>query len=573
MSIILGIHDGHTATACLTKDGEILAMVSEERFNRKKNWGGVPAISAEWCLKHAGVTPDQIDAVAVPGLINPLVAYESGDRFPPSPLAYWSTFVPQSVLASDWVRRLYMGLLQPRRDFLGVHQLLNKWGLSAEKLQVHEHHHCHAASAYFLSGLASEDADTLVMTLDGSGDGYSGTVNVARGTKIQRRLALSSYHSLGLIYSSVTHYLGMKPLEHEYKVMGLAPYAPEKLAEKAYKIFCRYIGLSDDGLSIYNTSGAWGQVFYRLLAKDLVGLRFDAVAAGLQTRLEEVITTWVQNWIKHTGIKRLCFGGGVFMNVKLNMLIQALPEVESAFFMPSGGDESVAVGAANLSDVALSGQLPKPIRTLYLGGTNSEELIASTIREYGGRIRSEKLTEPELETAKLLAEGRVVGRCSGGMEWGARSLGNRALLADGRDLSVVRKLNAAIKQRDFWMPFAPSILWERRHDYLVNPRDVPAPFMALAFPSTPLAYQHIKSGLHAYDLTCRPQLVKAEDNPGYHKVLKHWESLTGCGGVLNTSFNLHGEPIVQTPRDAIETLLRSDIDDLIIENYRVNKPA
>ncbi|MFZ4763554.1 MAG: carbamoyltransferase N-terminal domain-containing protein, partial [Roseimicrobium sp.] len=233
MSIILGIHDGHTATACLTKDGEIVAMVSEERFNRVKNWGGTPTVSAKWCLEHAGIKPSQLDTIAVPGLVNPLTTVEHGDQFPPGPVARWSHLIPQSLLASDLVLGLYLSLLKPRRDFSGVRELMQEWQLPAEKLQVHEHHLCHAGSAYHLSGLASDAEDTLVFTLDGSGDGLSGTVSVARGAKIERKLALSSYHSLGLIYSLLTRYLGMKALEHEYKVMGLAPYAPEKLAAKA----------------------------------------------------------------------------------------------------------------------------------------------------------------------------------------------------------------------------------------------------------------------------------------------------------------------------------------------------
>jgi carbamoyltransferase len=569
---ILGIHDGHTATACLLNDGEIVAMASEERFNRKKSWGGVPQRATEWVLQSTGTPSHEIDAVAISSLVQPLIKFEINKNFPPNPVMPITQWVPHQWLASNAIVAPYVKLMERRRDLQSIFVLLDQLGIPRARAQRVEHHLSHAAASYYLSPFAQDPAqNTLVITLDGSGDGLCGTVSIARQQRLTRQLAMPSYHSLGTLYSAVTMHLGMKPNEHEYKVMGLAPYAPEEFAERARTIFARYINLSADGLRILNTSGAFGPGFFARLERDLWGMRFDAIAAGLQLRLEEIVVAFVCNWIKHTGIRTVAVGGGIFMNVKLNMLLQALPEVEHIFFMPSGGDESIAAGAALQIAGERGERNIQPLRGLYFGPEFAASDIETTLRSYGERISWERVADPEVKAAELLAQGHIIGRCAGRMEWGARSLGNRSILADGRDLGAVRKINAAIKQRDFWMPFAPSILWERRHDYLVNPRDADAPYMVLAFPSTPLAQQHLKAALHQYDLSCRPQLVRAEVNPRYHRLLKEWERLTGCGGLLNTSFNLHGEPIVCTPQDAVETLLRSEIDDVLIEEYWVRR--
>ncbi len=568
---ILGIHDGHTATACLLKDGELVAMVSEERFNRKKSWGGVPSQATRWVVESTHTDPRSIDAVALSWLVQPTRDFTIQGDFPPNTLTPVARFLPQWLLASDAIVAPYVSLMSHFRDMKSIVTLLDELGVPRVPIQRVEHHLAHAAASYYLSSFAQEQSPALVITLDGSGDGLSGTVSLGRGHALERQLAISSYHSPGLMYSLVTQYLGMKPAEHEYKVMGLAPYAPPELAEQARKIFAGYFCLSPDGLRIVNTSGAWGPGFMRKLERDMRRVRFDAIAAGIQLHLEEVITQFIRNWIQHTGIRTIAIGGGLFMNVKLNMLIQAMPEVERVFFLPSAGDESLAMGAAFWVAAQRGEPHIQPLDKLYLGPEFPPAEIEAALRHFQDRVIWERVAQPECKVVELLAQGRVVGRFAGRMEWGARALGNRSILADGRDLSIIRKINAAIKQRDFWMPFAPSILWERRHDYLVNPRDVDAPYMILAFPSTPLAQQHLRAALHQYDLSCRPQLVRAETNPRYHRLLKEWERLTGCGGLLNTSFNLHGEPIVCAPQDALETLLRSEIDDLMMEDFWVRR--
>lgn len=568
---ILGINDAHTATACLMKDGVIVAMASEERFNRKKSWGGVPGLATRWVLESTHTAPRSIDAVALSGLMKPSREFSIHGDLPPRSMTPLARLLPQWLLASDVLVEPYVKLMSRFRDMESISLMLSELGLAHVPVQLVEHHAAHAAAAYHFSQFAGDHPPTLVITLDGSGDALSGTVSIARDRTLQRQYAVSTYHSPGLMYSLVTQYLGMKPVEDEYKVMGLAPYASEEAAAYARKIFAGYYSLSPNGLSIVNTSGTWGPGFVRKLERDMRRVRFDAVAAAAQLHLEEVIVRFIRNWVNHTGIRTLALSGGVFLNVKLNMLIQAIPEIERVFFLPGAGDESLAMGAAAIVSLQRGELHVQPLDKLYLGPSFPAGEIEIALRQFSDQVTWERVTGPELKCAELIADGHIVARFAEGMEWGARALGNRSILADGRDLTAIRKINVAIKHRDFWMPFAPSVLWERRNDYIVNPRDVDAPYMTIAFHSKPLAQQHLRAALHQYDLTCRPQLVRKDTNPRYHRLLKEWERLTGCGGLLNTSFNLHGDPIVCAPGDAVETLLNSGIDDLMMEDYLVRR--
>ncbi|MBM3790521.1 MAG: hypothetical protein FJW35_09260, partial [Acidobacteria bacterium] len=301
-------------------------------------------------------------------------------------------------------------------------------------------------------------------------------------------------------------------------------------------------------------------------------------AAAVQRLVEEIITGFVVAWVRKTGLPRLAVAGGIFMNVKLNMLLSRRPEIDELFLMPSCGDESVGLGAALLAYAghcaARSGEIDiAPLDDLYFGPEFSRDDIRAALVERLDQVAWTEQEDIEAAVARCLARGEIVGRLAGRMEWGARSLGNRAILADPRDLRTVRRLNGAIKMRDFWMPFAPSILEERSSDYLVNPRGLAAPFMINAFPTTPLAERDLPCGLHPFDLTCRPQIVVREANPAFHRLICEFERITGVGGVINTSFNLHGEPIVCSPHDALGTFLNSDLDAVAMERFLVRKKA
>ncbi|MGI8906733.1 MAG: carbamoyltransferase C-terminal domain-containing protein [Candidatus Sumerlaeaceae bacterium] len=573
--ITLGVTDGHTATACLMRDGKLLGMVSEERFNRKKGWAGFPVQSVDWLLQNNDVRPADLDFVTVSSLVQPMLDLGSADRSLLRRMVRLASRLASSAVTSPAVVKNYVNYFSKRRDLEPVKEFLRRCGQQTQ-LRVVEHHTTHAATAYYPSPFFSPDEKMLVITLDGSGDGLCGTVSIGEKFGLTRLAALPSYHSIGDFYMRLTQYMAMKPLEHEYKVMGLAPYAPEEWADKAYAVMKEFYGLTADGLGFENRTGRWSLDLVPYIEEKMRGHRFDCVAAAAQRLVEEVVVPFVRNWVKTTGIRKVGCAGGVFMNVKMNMLISQLPEIEQIFFMPSGGDESTAYGAAlhtYAEDCVRAGATPEiqPLEQLYLGPEFNDEAALAELQKNTGTLEWMKPADLPGTAAQLLVDNMILARMVGRAEFGARSLGNRTIIANPSDPRNVRNINRAIKMRDFWMPFCPTVLAERRHDYTVNPKDIPARYMVNAFESTPLAFRELVCGLHPFDLTCRPQFISELENPGWYALVKAFEKRTGIGGVMNTSFNLHGEPIVGTPADAISTLVRSEIDYLILGSYLVWK--
>jgi carbamoyltransferase len=550
-------------------------MVSEERFSRKKNQSGFPTLAVQWLVEKYGLDADNLDLVAVAGLITPMQEFGKQEGPWYRLASTMSKVVPTKIMTSEALVKPYLALRgrgKPRLKQLAHH--LAPYQIPESKIKLVEHHTCHAHAAYWLNDRRSHEP-TLVITLDNTGDGRCGSVSIANGSgQFRRIVSYQSLHSVGMMYTAITRYLGMKAVEDEYKVMGLAPYARSPQADTVYKILRAHMDLSPDGLEVINRSGLWEDAYVERFETELAGFRFDNIAAGVQRHIEELVTTYVQAWSRKTGIRKLVVGGGVFMNVKLNRLINEMADFEEVYFLPSCGDDSIAAGAAlkcawDLHRTAGKEFNPEPLGTLYLGPRFSNQDAEVALKKYEGRLQWQKYEDVEHKTAELLANNLVIGRTSGYMEFGARALGNRSILARADSLNNVRQINAAIKMRDFWMPFAPSILWERRHDYILDPKESRAPYMILAFQSTPLAAKELIAALHPFDLSCRPQLVERDWNPKYHRLLKHFEAITGFGGVLNTSFNLHGDPIVCTPEDAIETYLQSDLDVLTVEDYLI----
>jgi carbamoyltransferase len=561
----------------LYDDGEIVAMIAEERFARNKNQSGFPKLAVEWLVKEYGLDANNLDFVAVAGLVTPM--QEFGQQ-----IGSWyriastlSKVLPSRLMMSNALVKPYLALRKlsggSRTEQIASH--FASLGIPESKIKLVEHHTCHAHATYWLDDRRSNEP-TLVITLDNTGDGRCGSVSIARGSKdFERLTSYQSLHSVGMMYTAVTRYLGMKPVEDEYKVMGLAPYARGNRSDSIYKILRGHMDLSADGLEIVNKTGLWEDAYVQRFQRELAGFRFDHIAAAAQRLVEDLVVGYLQAWVKKTGIRKLALGGGVFMNVKLNMLIEECKDFDEVYFLPSCGDDSIAAGAAlktawDLHTAAGKDFDPAPLRTLYLGPGFSSADAAAALGAYTGQLKWKKSADIGRSTAELLAKGLVVGRMHGRMEFGARALGNRSILARADSLNQVRKINSAIKMRDFWMPFAASMLWERRRDYLVNTgKDSRAPYMVLGFRTTPRAVNELIAGLHSFDLSCRPQLVEADWNPEYHAMLKHYERITGFGGVLNTSFNLHGDPVVCSPRDAIETYIHSDLDVVTIEDYVV----
>jgi len=578
--LTLGVSDSHTATACLFEEGEVLACISEERLNRDKECAGFPRLAVAKCLEIAGKSPAEVDAV---GVCSTMPQIGHAGYFQPAwykkAFSYATRVLPASVLQdpanSGRIHQLGRVLFRSRRQ--GLRDDLRHAGVNTPNISFYDHHLLHAATGYYPSWLKARKS--LVITLDGSGDAICATVNTAENGKITRLADVFNYNSVCEMYTRVTEYLGMKPMSHEYKVMGMAPYASGYGRDELMEKFRSYFDVSgSDPYRFRNTSGVWKWQFQKRFERDFKGARFDAVAGAVQEAFEEVVIEWVRNTIRASGVRDVVLSGGGFMNVKLNYRISQLPEVESLFIFPSCGDESNPIGACILAaiDQGMPAEQVQPLGMIDWGPEFSdreiEAAIASDVPADAGLSMSAH-DDINHVIAGELAAGKIVARFTGRMEWGARALGNRSILADARSQQIVHKLNRAVKMRDFWMPFAPAILEEYRERYLVLRDDFDCPYMTIAPDTKPEAWDAIPAGLHPFDRSTRAQILDPQHHPGFHDLVSRYEEMTGVGGVLNTSFNLHGDPIVCSPTDAIYTFLNSELDVLQMENFMLSKEA
>lgn len=592
---ILGVHQAHNATAAILKDGKILAAVSEERFTRKKNQFGIPIRSIQFCLDFCKISPSEIDLVVFAGSTWPnyVASLETTGN---NRSKFYLFFLLLRILHQKI--HMFLLYLEYKINFLkGLSILFNRpifwlmskafypqlynlltreFGFAKEKFVVMDHHLAHALAALYGSLFPQQEKKVLVFTCDGGGDGLSSTISVFQDSQLKRLITTSDQNSLGAFYAGITEFLGMRPLEDEYKLMGLAPYAPEEGIEKVFKIMSRYIKLNHQTLTFENMFTP--DVLWYVFKKELGYLRFDWIAGAAQRIVEELLTEWVKVAIKRYKIQTIACGGGVFMNVKANLKISELEEVKEMYVCPSGGDESNAIGACYWGFLKSQNDkktktIPEPIADLYLGPEFGDNEIHRILEQNKADNKYNLNYHEDIEerVATLLSQGKIVARFSGRMEWGARSLGNRSILADASKQGVIEEINKMIKKRDFWMPFAPTILKEEENRYMINLKKIKAPFMTYAFRGTPDAYRDLAAAIHSYDKTLRPQVLEKESNPSYYQLLKKFQRKTGKGGILNTSFNIHGEPIVCSPQDALEAFRKSDLKYLALGHYLVSK--
>lgn len=568
--IVLGIYDGHNAGACLLEGGKVIAAISEERISRQKNDAGYPRKAIDKVLDIGECTFDDIDIVALGS------RYTHDKEFYRDWEWYKVGYREQELDSAKnrFTQSYISNRLKERKKLIADHL-----GVPESKIAVIEHHLAHAASAYFGSPWAG-DEKVLVLTCDGSGDGICASVNIGENGTIYRMAETPNDASIGKIYSRVTLLLGMKPWEHEYKVMGLAPYADEKGVSKSYNVINALVDVKDNELTFSRKGPISADYCFKYLKTELSCHRFDWIAGAVQKTVEELITRWVKNAIKYTGIRKLACAGGIFMNVKLNMRLLELEEVDDLFVFPSCGDESIAIGAAYeayASYLKEHGEKVRisPLGPIYFGPSFSEEEIEYAIKNYlldGKNTYSVRFCgDINSAVAELLASNQIVARFDGRMEWGARALGNRSILADSSKWEMVRRINITIKQRDFWMPFAPAILHEEQSEYILNTKNIEAPYMIMAFRTKQKMRESLIAAIHPYDLTTRPQVLEREMNPDYYDLITKYKNITGRGAILNTSFNLHGEPIVCTPYDAILTYKNSSLKYLALGNYLIEK--
>ncbi|HPF78815.1 MAG TPA: carbamoyltransferase C-terminal domain-containing protein [Alphaproteobacteria bacterium] len=572
--LVVGINEGFNASVVFLKDGEIIFALQEERLNKKKEYAGFPEQALKFSLSYLGINPSDIDAVCLSNLKSPTRSREeliAGADFradlPHNPDIFWR------------IRNKFKNLKAQKKERAAKtpEEYLQDAGLSQVPLHRYNHHFLHAASAYYAMRKNRHEPH-LVLTLDGGGDGDCAHIYKVQEDKFDLIAKSSSGNSIGNVYSAMTHFMGMKPHEHEYKLMGLAAYSNPDYCRPVVDQLKKYVYFSNDN-DLCFTHGECGKTsfLYNRLPLDFKRVRFDNLAGGVQIFTQEMMLAWVKNAVKKTGIKNVVVAGGVFMNVKANKIISEDPDIDFFDVMPSCGDETLPFGAVwhFYAENNKENSEKISLKTFCLGPKPDFDLDKVKQQHEGKTLQFEKLDDPVMTAADLMAKGEIVARCCGPMEFGARSLGNRSLIADAANQKVIPYINKIIKNRDFWMPFAPAMLKEEAARYIKIPKSLSpriSPFMMHSFDTTDSRDEFI-AGVHAYDMTARAQTVDADSNPGFYQVLQEFKNKTGKAVCLNTSFNLHGLPIVMGTEDAVHVMLNSGLKYLIVEDTLITKIA
>lgn len=592
----------HDSAAALLQNGEIVAAAQEERFTRKKHDPGFPTHAVRYCLEHAGLRLDQLDAIVF--YDKPLLKFErlleTYYAFSPSGLRSFLTAIPVWLKEKMFLKRmLYEELFA-----------IEKFDKKKVKLLFPEHHLSHAASAFYPSPFD----EAAVLTIDGVGEWATASICHGQGNDFKILRELKFPHSLGLLYSAVTYYCGFKVNSGEYKLMGLAPYGIHGSPEvKRYEDLIKQhlVSIKDDGSIWLNQEyfnyatglrmvhdDKWEAIFgfKRRDGESLLEQYHCDFALAIQNVTEEVVVKMAAEAKRLTGSNYLCLAGGVALNCVANGKLQNAGIFRQIFIQPAAGDAGGALGAA-LAAHYLYFKQPRTVdHTLldamkgsYLGPEYSDLDVRQAARKYGAVFEKfSDFGDLAEKTAELLADGNVIGWFQGRMEFGPRALGARSILGDARNSEMQKKLNLKIKYREGFRPFAPSVLAEEADQYFEL--DGVSPYMLLVQPvrrerrnKLPDNYEelplmeklyYLRSDLPSIthiDFSARIQTVHAETNPRYHDLIAAFKRLTGYGVIVNTSFNVRGEPIVCTPEDAYKCLMRTEMDYLVVGNFLFDK--
>jgi len=593
MKTFLGLTLGQCSGCSIFKDNRVIFSASEERYTRKKSDESYPKNSIDDGLKFCKIESKKLDKVIIAGqriAILPIILREYSNFSVKDNLEmmekYWyPTLVQkkQKNLTEIFSQKLdfnqfpfktainefdYSKFSHPTTDdFRKVSQFYKNaisqhLDIDESKIVHLDHHSCHASYAFY--GSPIRDDETLIFTADAYGDELSATISKF-DKKTNKIIRLKEYSHLDFklarIYRYTTLFLRMLPNEHEYKVMGLAPYYNGKSIKEVESVFENMQKL--DYLNfIFNQSIL--DIFH-YLSENLNQFRFDQIAAGLQSFTEKLLVKWISNAVEEFDGKSVVFSGGTSMNVKVNQKISQIPKIKKFFVCGSGGDESLGIGACY--NYAESQNIEsKHLTSLYLGSKNNySEKDLSIFKDYN--ICEFKKIE---QITELILDDKIIATCRGRMEMGSRALGNRSILADPRKRNNIEKINRMIKNRDFWMPFAPIVIDSAQDELLVNPKKIDSPFMTIAM-DTKNGLEKIPAATHQYDGTARPQILKEDTNPILYQIIKKFYEKTGVPALLNTSFNLHGEPVVNTLEDALHVFQNSGLEVLFLDNHIIKK--
>ncbi len=598
----------HDAAAALLSDGILIAAAEEERFSRRKHDSGFPSLAIDFCLKQAGITREQIDYIVF--YEKPLLKFE---RLLKTSLATYprSHKVFRESMVNSFNEKLWV------KD-----RLMDKLGVAENKILFVEHHLSHAASAFFCSPYD----EAAILTVDGVGEWTTASLGVGRAqwgqdalvsphrsnkSLTQSEIELFSEirfpHSLGLLYSAFTAFLGFEVNEGEYKVMGMAPYGRPTRVDDVYKL----LQVSEDGSFRLNMDYfTFHCSTHRTFSNQFIGLfgeprkseyefytettnpkrdfpnwddktaamnqHYADIAASIQKATEEILLKMANHAYKRTGLKKLCLAGGVALNSVANGRILRETPFEDVYIQPAAGDSGGAIGAALYAYHVILGKPRKFVMEhAYWGQSYSPDEIQKAIEETGRKF--ERIDDPNKRAEQMVQDmtsGKVIGLLQGRFELGPRALGNRSILADPRHADMKEIVNRKIKYREPFRPFAPAVLEERASEFyedLEHPEDhYPLRFMLMVYKAKQAKRDKIQAVTHEGG-TGRIQTVRREWNPVYHRAIELFGQATGVPVLLNTSFNLRGEPIVNTPANALNTFSKSHIDTLYMDQYVVRK--
>nr|QNO41768.1 hypothetical protein PIKABMHP_00009 [Methanosarcinales archaeon ANME-2c ERB4]QNO42745.1 hypothetical protein BPAOADCO_00009 [Methanosarcinales archaeon ANME-2c ERB4] len=572
---ILGIADGMVSGAALIEDGRIAAAINEERLIREKMAVNFPLNSIYKVLEVSQTDPSDIDYVAVAQLSSFFSTH-------PGPWVDWLkphenygkrgldslTMHLAPVIGNSRISKMaYMKILRllTYKRLKGIPNLLKKnYGIFCP-VKFFDHHYTHACNAYFTSGLKN----ATVITLDGGGDGASSQVYRVENGKFDKICEISSFNSIGNYYSYVTNICGFAPHKHEGKITGLAAHG-----KPIYKDLLSSLISYNDG-EIVNTGKVLRYSAVKKIKKFLPpDFQIKDLASSMQKHLEEVVVQYCEHWVEKSGFSDLALSGGVFANVRLNQFIHELDNVNSIYIHPAMGDDGLAVGAAfalvaEMDAKSLRVGEKSHLNDVYFGPEYSDDEICEVLESQGLDYVFDQ--DIEIRIAELLSEGKVVARFTGKMEYGPRTLGNRSILYQPTDPSVMDWLNERLNRTEF-MPFAPSTLEEYSRESFknLNGAEYTAHFMNIAFDCTDWMKETCPAVVHI-DGTARPQIVDKRTTPSYHKVIDEYRKITGLPTIINTSFNMHEEPIVCSPYDAARAFKMGAADYLAIGKYLVKK--
>ncbi|MDE1762040.1 MAG: hypothetical protein KGH59_02735 [Candidatus Micrarchaeota archaeon] len=560
---ILGIWDGHDSGAALLKDNKIVFAANEERFTKRKLEIKFPYHSIGAALRFAGIKPDDVETVAFPTT----ELTKTLERIMPYSKEYYYAFRRRKML-----RPRMEGLrhyLKYTMTSIGVLPLcntisksiisgqLNSMGFESYKLYAVDHHTAHAATAAFPSG----SRKSLVITLDGLGDGLSGSISTLQKGELERHKEISAGNSLGIFYEQVTNIVGMRELEDEGKVMAMADYSfPFEFEKNRLKDF-----FTVRGTSIVAKYGPVAQ--YDMLSRIAWSMPREQFSYMAQQLTERVLEEFITNAMDEFGIDDVSMSGGVFSNVKANMAIKDISGLKNWFVFPHMGDGGIAMGAAMHANYLENGVSSYQFDDAYLGDGFSDGEMRDALK--GQRnLTYEEVDSPGRHAGELINKNEYILWFQGRMEYGNRALGNRSIIANASDERVKEKLNIHVKQREWYQPFAPAMLKEDAPKLLEGIKG-DGRFMTMVYKVREDKKDYLNSVIHV-DLTARPQIL-SNSNVEYEAIMRQVRKKAGYGVVLNTSFNIHGLPIVRTPQDALETMKKTNTKYMFLGNYFVTQ--